>query len=332
MDAPVYTPAAAKPRAPIGRGAFVHPAFWLAAAVLAVAMILSAPLSQPAAITLATVVMIGGGLPHGAFDIALLRRTASLDRRALGLAVCGYAAIVGLMALLWIMAPLLALTLFLAVSAYHFGEDWPMLDVLQLRFAAGAAVIAAAAIGHPTSVTALFVAMSDVRAAIVAKVIIAAAPVALLLTAVGIALAWRNGHRHWAGAMTVCLALLVLLPPVAGFALFFVFLHAPRHLAQSRIVLLDMSQSRWLATGALVSAATLAGWWAQQSLVPRQFDENWAAQAFQLLASVALPHLLLSRWLEKRLEQPGSILPQPPHRAPHRARYCQAGTQCRISG
>ena len=303
--------AAAKPRAPIGRGAFVHPAFWLAAAALGVAMILRAPLSQPTAIAIATIVMIGGGLPHGAFDIALLRRAASLDRSALVLAVGGYAAIVALMALLWIVAPLLALVLFLAVSAFHFGEDWPMIDVALLRFAAGAAVIAAATIGHPAGVAALFVAMSDPRAAVVAKGVIAAAPVALLVTSVGVATAWRNGNRQWAAAMTVCLALLVLLPPVAGFALFFVFLHAPRHLAQSRNALRDMSQTRWLATGALVSAATLIGWWAQQRLAPWQIKESLAAQAFQLLASVAVPHLVLSRWLEKRLERPTSTQPHP---------------------
>ena len=303
--------AAAKPRAPIGRGAFVHPAFWLAAAALGVAMILRAPLSQPTAIAIATIVMIGGGLPHGAFDIALLRRAASLDRSALVLAVGGYAAIVALMALLWIVAPLLALVLFLAVSAFHFGEDWAMLDVPLLRFAAGAAVIAAAAIGHPTGVAALFVGMSDARASIVAKVIIAAAPVALLVTSVGVATAWRNGNRQWAAAMVVCLALLVMLPPVAGFALFFVFLHAPQHLVQSRNALRDMSQTRWLATGALVSVATLIGWWAQQRLAPWQIYEIWPAQAFQLLASVAVPHLVLSCWLEKRLERPSFTLPQP---------------------
>ncbi|WP_295632368.1 Brp/Blh family beta-carotene 15,15'-dioxygenase [Novosphingobium sp.] len=284
----------------------MHPLFWLAAVALAVGLMLRAPLSQPAAIATATIVMIGGGLPHGAYDMALLRRAASLDRSAMALAVSSYAAIVALMALLWIAAPLLTLVLFLAVSAFHFGEDWAMLDVALLRFAAGAAVIAAAAIGHPTGVAALFVAMSDARAAIVAKVVIAAAPVALLVTSVGVATAWRNGNRQWAAAMVVCLAMLVALPPVAGFTLFFVFLHAPRHLAQSRASLRDMSQTRWLATGTLFSAATLIGWWAQQRVVPGQIGGSWAAQAFQLLASVAVPHLALSRWLEKRLERPHS--------------------------
>lgn len=290
-------------RAPNGRGAFVNRAYWLVVLALLAAKALGAPLDQPAEVTAATVLMIAGGLPHGAYDIALLRRATVLDRYRLALAVGAYAAIVALMGLMWIAAPLLALILFLAVSAYHFGEDWPMLDVPLLRFAAGAAVIAASTIGHPAQVAALFVAMSDPRAVIIAKIIMAAAPVTLLVTAVGVVAAWRNGSRQWAAAMAVCLGLLVLLPPVAGFALFFVFLHAPKHLKQARAALRDMDQKRWLATGALVSGVAIVGWWALQRLAPWQIDETVAAHAFQLLASVAVPHLALSRWLEKRLEQ-----------------------------
>lgn len=304
MFAFVNTLKTATLRAPIGRGAFVHPAFWFVSAALVIALILKAPLAQPAAIATATIVMIGGGLPHGAYDIALLRRAVSLNRSALALVVGGYLAIVVLMALLWTCLPLIALVLFLAIAAVHFGEDWPMLDRGLLRFAAGAAAIVAPTIGHPADVATLFVAMSDPRAAIVAKIITATAPVTLLVTAVGIAIAWRHENRQWAASMTICLALLVLLPPVAGFALFFVFLHTPRHLAQARVALFDMTQVRWFATGALVSGAAILGWWAQQRLAPWQIDESLAAQAFQLLAAVAVPHLVLSRWLEKRLRQP----------------------------
>jgi len=145
------------------------------------------------------------------------------------------------------------------------------------------------------------VAMSDPRAAVVARIVTAIAPVALLVTLVGIALAWRQGSRHWASAMAVCLGLLIVLPPVAGFALFFVFLHSPRHLAQTRVLLRDMTRARWIGTGALLSGVAILGWWGVRVIAPSRFDPSLGAQAFQLLASVAVPHLLLSRWLERRL-------------------------------
>ncbi|MCW6513216.1 Brp/Blh family beta-carotene 15,15'-dioxygenase [Lichenifustis flavocetrariae] len=109
--------------------------------------------------------------------------------------------------------------------------------------------------------------------------------------------------RQWAAAMTLCFVLLLILPPVAGFALFFVFLHSPRHLVETRAMLGDMTLEHWLVTGALLSGAALVGWWGLQRLTSSHIDENLAAQAFQLLASVAIPHLLLSRWLEKRFDR-----------------------------
>jgi Brp/Blh family beta-carotene 15,15'-monooxygenase len=303
--------ASSRHRAPSGRGDVVYPAYWVAAAALIVATLLGLPLGQPAAVVAATIVFIGGGLPHGAYDIALLRRAVALDRSGAGLAgdglvrvglvVGGYVATALLMVSLWLTIPLVALILFLVVAAVHFGEDWAMLEEPLLRVAAGAAVIGAATIGHPSAVSGVFVAMSDPRAAVVARIVTAIAPVALLVTLVGIALAWRQGSRHWAGAMAVCLGLLIVLPPVAGFALFFVFLHSPRHLAQTRVLLRDMTRARWIGTGALLSGVAILGWWGMRVIAPSRFDPSVGAQAFQLLASVAVPHLLLSRWLDRRL-------------------------------
>ncbi|WP_010215599.1 Brp/Blh family beta-carotene 15,15'-dioxygenase [Sphingomonas sp. PAMC 26621] len=288
-------------RAPKGRGDIVSPAYWVAASALTLATLLHVPLGGPAAVAVAAIVFLGGGLPHGAYDIALLRRSGALGPSGVGLAVAGYVTIAVLMVVLWMTLPLVALVLFLAVASVHFGEDWQMLEEPLLRFAAGAAVIGAATIGHPAAVSALFVTMSDPRAMVIAQIITAAAPVALLVTAVGIATAWRDGSRSWAAAMAVCFLLLVVLPPVAGFALFFVFLHSPRHLAQTRGVLRDMTIARWLGTGASLSCLAILGWLGVRAVAPSRFDPTAVAQAFQLLASVAVPHLVLSRWLGRRV-------------------------------
>ena len=264
-------------------------------------MLFGVPLGQSTAVQACMLVFLGGGLPHGAYDIALLRRSIDWGPSGIRLAVGAYAAIAMLMALLWMTVPLAALILFLVVASVHFGEDWQMLEEPLLRLAAGAAVIAAVTIGHRAAVSALFVAMSDPRAIVVAQFIIAAAPVALLVTMVGIAVAWRDGSRQWAAAMTTCIALLLILPPVAGFTLFFVFLHSPRHLVRTRAVLRDMTVVRWLGTGALLSGLSILGWWTVRGLVPSRIDPAAIAQAFQLLAAVAVPHLILSRWLERRL-------------------------------
>jgi Brp/Blh family beta-carotene 15,15'-monooxygenase len=289
-------------RVPSGRGGFVHPGFWLAALYLATALAAGLSLDGPIATLIATIVFIGGGMPHGAYDIALLARTGRLGRHGLGLAVGGYVGIAVAMAVMWVASPLVALVLFVAVASVHFGEDWTMIDEPMLKIAAGTAIIAAPAIGHPTEVARLFVAMvGGPGGETVARSLIAIAPVALLVTIVGISDAWRNGAREWAAATAVAVLSLIIAPPVAGFALFFVFLHSPRHLADARITLGGVSQRWWLATGAALSVAAIGGWVVFATSVGRFLPADVTAQAFQLLATVAVPHLAFSKWIERRL-------------------------------
>jgi hypothetical protein len=49
-----------------------------------------------------------------------------------------------------------------------------------------------------------------------------------------------------------------------------------------------------------MSALAIGGWWLFAWRI-EALPADMTAQAFQLLAAVALPHLLLSRWLERRL-------------------------------
>ncbi len=289
-------------RVPQERGGFVHSSFWLAAVSLAAPVVAGLPLNGPVATVIATIVFIGGGLPHGAYDIALLTRAGRLGRYGLELSVAGYVGIAGMMAVMWVATPLFALILFVAVASAHFGEDWTMLDEPLLKMAAGTAIIAAPAIGHPADVARLFVAMAGGPGGeLVARSLIAIAPVALLVTIVGIGDAWRTGAREWAAATTVAILGLIIAPPVAGFALFFVFLHSPRHLADARITLAGVSQRWWLATGAALSLAAIGGWTLFATSLGRSLPTDLTAQAFQLLATVAVPHLAFSKWIERRL-------------------------------
>lgn len=289
-------------RVPRGRGGVVYPAFWIATIVLALALAGRLPLDGSTMTLISTLVFVGGGMPHGAYDIALLLRATRLGRRGLMLAIGGYVAIAGAMAGMWIAAPLVALVVFIAAASVHFGEDWTMIDEPLLKIAAGTAIIAAPAIGHPADVARLFVAMAASEGgATVARAMIAVAPVALLVTMVGIAIAWRDGAREWAAATAIALLVLIVAPPVAGFALFFVFLHSPRHLAAARTALGDASRRWWLATGAMMSGLAIGGWLLFAATVSPLLTSDATAQAFQLLATVAVPHLLFSRWIEHRL-------------------------------
>ena len=72
----------------------MYPAYWVAAAALLTATVLGVSLGQPMVVAAATVLFVGGGMPHGAYDIALLRRTVAIDRHGISLVVTCYVGLV----------------------------------------------------------------------------------------------------------------------------------------------------------------------------------------------------------------------------------------------
>ncbi len=274
--------------------------FWLALLAL-IANIVVRP-GQGGSISLmgAAVVMLLGGLPHGAFDIAIARQTLRLGPLHAAMLFFAYVAVALAMALLWIFAPLVALTVFLILAAVHFGEDWLMLDVGLLRIMAGASIICTPAFFRTADVATLFIAMAGPEARILASLAVACTPVVLMVTAVGTAMAWISGHREWATAQTAALLVLALCPPQIGFALYFVFLHSPLHMAGLTKALPGWPRARTCVYGTIICGVTLS----LAAMIAPGFTAGSAtaltSDSFRLLAVVAAPHLLLTSLLKRR--------------------------------
>ena len=283
------------------RGTGTYPAyvpvprfFWPAFVVLAFGFVLDAPLTGNWFLAVAAVLMLIGGLPHGAFDIAIARSALNLSPSAAAVFIFAYIGVAGLMIVLWAVAPILTLCLFLALAAVHFGEDWRMLESGLLRTMAGASVLCIPAFAHPDAVSAIFVAMAGPEADWVRRVIIAFTPVAVLVTLVGLLFAVRGNDTGWATAQFAAFGALAILPPQVGFLLYFVFLHSPLQMRGVAATLPGWSGARFLLYGGLMCLACFAlailitpGVISGQSL-------TMSAEAFRLLSVVAAPHLLLT--------------------------------------
>jgi len=166
------------------------------------------------------------GLPHGSFDLALLRRAgAAGSTMYLVMLYVGCAAV---MYLAWRAAPVLALAALLSMAVVHFAEDWEACGSRFIATGIAAATVAAPALLHGTSLRALFTALTgDPGAAFLADVLLLVAPVAILVALVGIGVLWQTNRRRLAVSAGCGLAAMLLLPPVAGFALFFGLVHSP---------------------------------------------------------------------------------------------------------
>lgn len=287
----------------------VFPLFWVALVFVAIGAVLNAGSSHAFPIAGAVALMLIGGLPHGAYDIAIARASLNLGATRAICVLLAYIAVALAMASLWAIAPLIALPVFLMLSAVHFGEDWLMLEASLLRVMAGATIICVPAFFREAEVAVLFTTMAGPGADKLLSLTIACTPVALLVSVVGTAQAWRAGHRQWAVAQIATLITLATTPPQIGFLLYFVFLHAPLHMSELSSALPSWSRSKTWVYGSGICAVTLG---AGILVAPGFLSGNvtaLSADSFRLLSIVAAPHLLLTSILKQVTANRDRLLP-----------------------
>ncbi len=277
-----------------------HFLFWPAIAALTTIWLFAIPLDSAPVLWVSILVILMGGLPHGGYDMAVFMKLYGSDARSLYGFLFIYLGLAATMFALWNVMPLSALIIFLTLSIIHFGDDWAELPDGLLRICAGAAIIAAPAIGQQNDVEYFFVALGGDGAQWIAKLAMVTAPVILLtaLTAVGIA--WKMGEKQRAAALAASLLILILAPPLVGFALYFTLLHAPRHMKMVNSVL--GSKKVWFGISAIALGILSVSMWALLVSMPRttHIMAN-GAWAFQLLSVLVVPHLAFSTWVENRL-------------------------------
>jgi Brp/Blh family beta-carotene 15,15'-monooxygenase len=314
---------------PVARQAgFSLLSFWVFAGITLLAWAAGLPLDGEMATAAAAGLILIGGLPHGGHDLHLARRAYRLGPAMTALFLAAYLGAALAMLALWALAPVAALAGFLLLSATHFADDWrdtparagvgesiAALGPLEglLRFAAGLAVISAAAIGQQDAVSELFVAMAGAEAIWVARIAVAAGPVVLLVAAVAIWQIWNSGARQRAAATVMALVLLLLTPPLIGFAMFFALLHAPRHIQDMQPLLRKTTAVSTLMNGWIMAllAAGLWLWVAPNFLVGS--DVFGPSGLFQLLSVVTVPHLACSHRLNRYLAEAQAKGPEGSH-------------------
>jgi len=245
----------------------------------------------------ATVLMLCVGLPHGAYDLAIASRAFSLGKKSVVLIFTIYILTSLFMLSLWYLDPIITLVLFLTLSAIHFGDDWRMLESALLRFLAGASIVCIPTFFQTESVLILFGALAENEVRWVGALFVAATPVAILVTIVGMKIAWERGNKAWVCAQTASLIGLALLPPQIGFLLYFGFLHSPLHMREVVLFLPNWSRKRFWFYGTMICLGCLVvGALLLPNLISGESNEM-SAEAFRLLSVLAAPHLILTLFM-----------------------------------
>ncbi|WP_174297443.1 Brp/Blh family beta-carotene 15,15'-dioxygenase [Sphingomonas bacterium] len=254
---------------------------WGAFLLLAIAASLVGTGVQVAFAALAVGVL---GLPHGASDLTIVapgRRQAFL---------AAYVGTIGAVLSLWIAAPIWGLSVLLACSAVHFALDDE--DHGPFGWARGACLVAAPAVVHRDALADLFARLTRSTAA--------AGDIASLLQVAGVlGLAIVVGglvHRRVSPANSLTVAALVAavaLPPLTGFAVGFVMLHAWRQTQERRDELRCPTMGAYLLRVAPVlagAAVVLLG--IATTLAGRLAGD--VGILFAGIAALAMPHMLVT--------------------------------------
>ncbi|MEE7479084.1 Brp/Blh family beta-carotene 15,15'-dioxygenase [Methylobacterium hispanicum] len=279
----------------------------MAGALVALALVASATLPREASWLAALAAVIVLGVPHGALDGAV---AAHLLRPRYGRAWFGvfavpYLGLSALVLLAWRAAPMTTLVGFLALSILHFGEE----DAGQGRpfelLVRGGAPIALPALLRPEETAEVF--------AVVARVSMPLLPEWWIVAAwfwLALAVFWLLTHlRRWEVLVEVLILMAAfrLLPPLTAFALYFIVLHAPRHmraLIRDPVRAPDIDTLGRAVVAALpVFALTLllgAALWPLYAAGSTDKVGTLLTLTLQGLSALTVPHVLLDRLAARR--------------------------------
>ena len=252
-------------------------------------------------LSLAFIVLIG--LPHGAFDgaVALALGYGKTVKTMFGFVVT-YILISALVVAFWLAYPVLALLLFLVISLRHFGLGDSQVVGLPQRgiqsLAHGGLVVVGISLLHRDAVDPIFAHLIDGETTLLWSALVLAAYGLVVILLVYAVLAYFQPvlRRRFAELCGLAIAY-ALLPPLAGFALYFCAVHSARHV---RLIWHNLRESGHGGRKMLPLALlfTLASWLAGAFalwMIPaaESLDRAILRVIFIGLAALTVPHMIL---------------------------------------
>lgn len=231
------------------------------------------------------------GMAHGASDLAVIRR----GKKRLFLS--GYLALMALCLLVWQTHPASALPIFLLASAIHFAIEEPLASGWPRRLAIGIGLITLPAVFYLRETTVLL-SYAGFPSHSLALVITIMQGIGILCAAqLFITGSLQRDYRILAGVLS-----LLFFPPLVGFSLGFLILHAFPQTRMRRHLLGCNNYYDYLRlTWPILSGALLFSLLVIIFILPEA--QNNVRILFTLLTALALPHLIITPFFESNEKQ-----------------------------
>lgn len=235
------------------------------------------------------------GVPHGALDIVFARQFVGVrSTMEWGLFALAYVAGAAFVVGFWWVAPGFFLAGFLLISVFHFSGDPEGDTPAWFRLLYGGSVILCPLALHQSEVLNVFAYLAGVPNAqiIVAILNWAAWPWAIAIGVVAITGVKRQPIRNV--ELVSVAALLIFVPPLLGFTLYFCGMHSARHVLRTRDYSHEGNLRSLLRIAFWPMSITVVGvaiaWWLSNE---SPLDMRLAQLIFVGLAALTVPHMIV---------------------------------------
>lgn len=274
----------------------------VAGALVVLGLVASAALPRDASWLVALGAVIVLGVPHGALDgaIAAPLLRPRYGRLWFGVFAAPYLGLAAAVLLSWEIAPVATLAGFLALSVLHFGEEDAGPGRPFEALVRGGLPIALPALLRPDETAGLFAAVTKVPMPHLPEWWTMASWCWLALAAI-----WGLAHpRRHLLLMEIAMlsAAFWLLPPLTAFSLYFVGLHAPRHMRAlvndpNRAPGVDTMSKAVLGSLPVFGLTLLLGaiLWPLYAAGSDDHVATLLTLTLRMLSALTVPHVLLDR-------------------------------------
>ena len=256
-------------------------------------------LSASATIGLLVVAVGVFGIPHGAFDYAVAKKSGVItSRRSAIFFLFAYLGVAAGSFALWLLYPRGGLVVFLVISVWHFSHDWVGRGWLY-RSAMALLVVFGPLVVWPDRVLYYFNVLLFGDS-------ITASPQSLLLFGLLVGVLWGTAcglklvRRQWHDVLECVLLFLgvFLFEPLIFFVIYFCGLHSVRSMTHLRKQL-GGTLAAFIARGLLPTLATYGLGFAVYAMLPSiNSSEGLVKVIFIGLFALTVPHLLLDTWID----------------------------------
>ena len=237
------------------------------------------------------------GLPHGAADILIAKRLFRNSYIHILLFILAYSLIALIVGIIWLIIPTISLLIFLLISISHFGlMDTYKSRSLPFRYIRaglyGFTPIIIPLVFHTHEVNLLFSLLLFSNKFEIINYILFLFPLWIIGNLIFL---YKGGMDTKFELLEIFIIsiILIILPPLWGFAVYFCMIHSSRHSINVYFTLEKLSTTDRVSLILIIFASLLFIFLGAYLISTNNFDDSLIRLTFISLAALTIPHIIL---------------------------------------